>query len=58
MYLLEMLSDGQTVYQTINDKDTLWIVVEAMLEGKMDVEVRISNKITPDPFDGKGEAKW
>lgn len=57
MYLLELMSDGMTVYQTVKDKDTLWLVTEAMLDGDMDVEIRISRRITGDVFDGKGEER-
>lgn len=55
MYMVILESDGNVVYQKIKDKDTLWIVVEAMLDG--DVEMTVSITRIKDTWYGKGEEK-
>ena len=41
-YLLELRQTDGNVAQKIDDKDTLWLVVEAMLDGDCPVECLIS----------------
>lgn len=46
-YLLELRQTDGNVAQRIDDKDTLWLVVEAMLDGDCPVECLIS-KLTDE----------
>ena len=41
-YLLELRQTDGNVAQRIDDKDTLWLVVEAMLDGDCPVECLIT----------------
>ena len=41
-YLLELRQGSRDVVQEIEDKDTLWLVVEAMLDGDCPVECLIT----------------
>ena len=60
-YLLELRQGDAKVAQEINDKDTLWIILEAMLDGEsIDVECLVSkiHSITDEKvWDGKWESR-
>lgn len=56
MYMIMFQSDGNTVYQKIEDKDTLWLVADAMLDGPMEMSITI-DKIGKDDWYGKGESR-
>lgn len=57
-YLLELRQSDWKIEQEIEDKDTLWLVVEAMLDGVCPVECLISkltketeeNNLTEDDY--------
>lgn len=61
-YLLELRQVDGNVAQEIEDKDTLWIILEAMLDGDCPVECLISkinnNALSEeDIWNGKGECR-
>lgn len=64
-YLLELRQTSGNVAQEIEDKETLWLVIEAMLDGDCPVECLVSKlndnaKKTlteEDYWNGKGEMK-
>lgn len=57
-YLLELRQADGNIAQEIKDKDTLWLVVEAMLDGDCPVECLISNLKNKDDFYGLTEEDY
>ena len=51
-YLLELRQSDWKIEQEIEDKDTLWLVVEAMLDGVCPVECLISKLTEEDYWNG------
>lgn len=64
-YLLELRQTSGSVAQEIEDKETLWLVIEAMLDGDCPVECLVSklndnteNALTEEDYwNGKGEVE-
>ncbi len=62
VYVLEMEQNGERVGQDFKDQETLMLVLQAMLDGTLPMECKVS-KFNPDlavaydEWEGKGESR-
>ena len=56
-YTLNLYKSGGLIPLTIEDKDTLWLIIEAMIDNGVDCTVRKRKQTEDEVWNGKGEMK-